>query len=121
MGVVFHFDGTYLDECDDLLKYLISCDLELWNILEDCNGDRGTHKSVERTTSTGGGAGLRSLDRQSSLFMTLVVETFTHSREDIKQISPSIYALQKCLDAGWIPTSYPTVYLPPRILYDKQP
>lgn len=113
MGVVFHFDGAYLDDCD-LLRYLIPCDMELRASLEECSDNR--LKKNKSLLKTGGGLGggnasscMSSLERQSSLFMTLIADTFTHNREDIKQISPSIYALQKCLDAGWVPRSYPPV------------
>lgn len=112
MGVVFHFDRAYLDDCD-LLRYLIPCDMELRSVvLEDRRNIRAKNKSVLKTGGGGGRSAsscMSSLERQSSLFMTLIADTFTHSREDIKQISPSIYALQKCLDAGWIPSSYPEV------------
>jgi len=115
MGVVFHFDGAYLDDCD-LLRYLIPCDMELSGSLEEYSDNRlKKNKSLLKTGGGGGGGGgnasscMSSLERQSSLFMTLIADTFTHNREDIKQISPSIYALQKCLDAGWVPGSYPPV------------
>lgn len=113
MGVVFHFDGAYLDDCD-LLRYLIPCDMELKGSLEERSDNyRSKNKSLLKTGGGGGGGSasscMSSLERQSSLFMTLIADTFTHNREDIKQISPSIYALQKCLDAGWVPGSYPPV------------
>lgn len=108
MGVVFHFDGAYLDDCD-LLRYLIPCDMELKGSLEERSVNRSKSKSLLKTGGGSASSCMSSLERQSSLFMTLIADTFTHNREDIKQISPSIYALQKCLDAGWVPGSYPPV------------